>query len=120
MFRNFARSLDDEEEARRRKQQRNDLEEPVKRPSVRETPYNPHHIISAETKLLNDIRDIRDELHMLRSLAEDQDVVWKQVFNMQEDKSSFQYYHSCMPLDIKKDLEEMLLEAEITNNSVGI
>ena len=57
---------------------------------------------------------------MLRSLAEDQDSVWKQAFDKQEQKGSFLYYHTCMPVDVKEDIEEMLLEAEMTNDSVGI
>ncbi|KAI4867299.1 hypothetical protein F4820DRAFT_457119 [Hypoxylon rubiginosum] len=73
---------------------------------MQQEPQSRSHIISAETKLLDESRDIRDELRILRSLAEDQDVVWKQAL------SDLQYYHPCTPADVKKDLDEMLSEAE--------
>lgn len=86
---------------------------------VRQMPQNPHHIISDETELLYITRDIRDELHMLRSLAEDQELVWKQAFSTTELRNCFQYYHPCTPTDVKKELDEMLLEVEMANDSVS-
>ncbi|KAJ6004574.1 hypothetical protein N7540_012943 [Penicillium herquei] len=86
--------------------------------SIRETPQNPYHIISNETELLDKIRDIRDELHMLRSLAEDQEVVWKQAFETSELRNCFQYNHPCTPTEVKRSLDDMNLEAEKTHNSI--
>ncbi|KAJ5626613.1 hypothetical protein N7528_004040 [Penicillium herquei] len=87
--------------------------------SIRETPQNPYHIISDETELLDKIRDIRDELHMLRSLAEDQEVVWKQAFETSELRNCFQYNHPCTPTEVKRSLDDMNLEAETTHNSIS-
>ncbi|KAJ6003803.1 hypothetical protein N7540_013249 [Penicillium herquei] len=88
--------------------------------SIRETPQNPYHIISNETELLDKIRDIRDELHMLRSLAEDQEVVWKQAFETSELRNCFQYNHPCTPTEVKRSLDDMNLEAEKTHNSNSV
>ena len=44
---------------------------------------------------------------MLKSLAEDQELVWKQAF---EDRQHFQYHQPCTPTNVKKDIEDMLEE----------
>ncbi|KAM0248964.1 hypothetical protein ACHAP5_003173 [Fusarium lateritium] len=75
--------------------------------------------ISPEAKVLDTIRDIRDELHMLKSLAEDQELVWKQAFKDSALEDSFQYYQFCTPEDVKKDLDDMLIEVETINNSIN-
>ncbi|UPK90240.1 hypothetical protein LCI18_001175 [Fusarium solani-melongenae] len=91
-------------------------------------PQNPYHIISPETAFLHQIRDIRDELRMLRSIAEDQEIVWRQpfdsdvwkeVFDLGDLKDGLPYYHPCTPTDIKKDLDDMVVEAEVTNDSIN-
>ncbi|RWA07916.1 hypothetical protein EKO27_g7183 [Xylaria grammica] len=81
---------------------------------------NRRHVISPETKLLQTTRDIRDELQILRSLAEDQDIVWKQAFSSNGPRSDSYYYHSYTPVDIKKELDERLLEAEQTTDYVSL
>ncbi|KAF5660277.1 Mg2+ transporter like zinc transport [Fusarium heterosporum] len=92
---------------------------------IKDMPSNPlsfasnPHSISPEAKVLDKIRDIRDELHMLRSLAEDQELVWKQAFEDQELKDTRQYYQPCTPADVKKDLDDMLGEVETINNSIN-
>jgi hypothetical protein len=98
--------------------QRKGLHGPERRTMT--TPYNPYHIISDEANLLNAIRDIRDELRMLRTLAEGQEVGWKEAFATEKLKNCFQYYHPCTPTDVKKDLDEMLIEAERTEDSVSV
>ncbi|PWY83629.1 hypothetical protein BO70DRAFT_396055 [Aspergillus heteromorphus CBS 117.55] len=40
----------------------------------------PFHDITREIKLLREVKDIRDELYILKSLVEDQSEVWKQAF----------------------------------------
>ncbi|KAI1180646.1 hypothetical protein F4777DRAFT_528793 [Nemania sp. FL0916] len=80
---------------------------------------NRRHVISSETKLLQTTRDICDELQILRSLAEDQDIVWKQAFSSNGPRSDSHYYHSHTPVDIKKELDEILLEAEQTTDYIG-
>ncbi|KAI0180586.1 hypothetical protein GGR52DRAFT_578759 [Hypoxylon sp. FL1284] len=81
---------------------------PGRQVAAKEVASNRYHVISSEAELLSRTRDICDELHILMSLAEDQDVVWKQAL------SSFQHYHSCRPTDVKKDLKEILSAAEQT------
>lgn len=78
-------------------------------------PLNRYHVISSETELLNMIRDIRDELHMLRSLAEDQEIVWKQVFA----SSDLMHFKAYSPTNVKKDLNAMLSEADKTEGYVS-
>lgn len=80
---------------------------------------NPYSI-SPEAKVLDTIRDIRDELHMLKSLVEDQELVWRQAFKDREAEEFFQYYQPCTPEDVRKDLDDMLNEVETINNSVRL
>lgn len=81
---------------------------------------NRYHVISTETELLYRTRDIYDELQMLRSLADDQDVVWQQAFFSKGAEGNFQHYHSCTPVDVKKDLDDMLSGTEQTTNNVRL
>ncbi|KAI0449383.1 hypothetical protein F5B21DRAFT_50144 [Xylaria acuta] len=78
----------------------------------RPAPLSRYHVISSETELLYEIRDIRDELHILRSLAEDQEVVWQQAFPSNRMKNESSRFEFCTPTDVKKDLDVMLLEAD--------
>ncbi|KAI2616109.1 hypothetical protein GGR54DRAFT_611210 [Hypoxylon sp. NC1633] len=79
---------------------------------------NRYHIISSETELLETTRDIRDELHILRFLAEDQEIVWNQAFPQNGSGDRFQFYHSSTPNDVKKDLDDMLAEAGKTTEYI--
>ncbi|KAM0226578.1 hypothetical protein ACHAQD_000502 [Fusarium lateritium] len=76
--------------------------------------------ISPEAKVLDTIRDIRGELHMLKFLAEDQEFVWKQAFKDRQLEEFFQYHQPCTPEDVKKDLDDMLIEVETINDSVRL
>ncbi|KAI0103952.1 hypothetical protein GGR51DRAFT_236951 [Nemania sp. FL0031] len=78
-----------------------------------------YHVISSETVLLEALRDIRDELQMLGSIAEDQETVWKKAvasYNKGKKSRSFQFY---TPEDAKKDIDVMLLEAVNTENYIN-
>ncbi|KAF7928958.1 uncharacterized protein EAE97_009800 [Botrytis byssoidea] len=77
LFREFLRGL---QEAKPREQKSLEPEQKKEQPSSEDSdsksldkpmPLNRYHVILSETELLNMIRDIRDELHMLRPLAED-------------------------------------------------
>ncbi|KAF5674608.1 putative G alpha chain [Fusarium denticulatum] len=80
---------------------------------IKSLPFHPYsslsnpRSISPEAALLSITRDIHDELHMLKSLAEDQELVWKQAF---ENRQYFQYHHPYIPTNVKKDIEDMLVE----------
>ncbi|KAI1094906.1 hypothetical protein F5B19DRAFT_443936 [Rostrohypoxylon terebratum] len=80
---------------------------------------NRYHVISAETELLDQTRDIRDELNILKSLAEDQDTVWRQAFSDDDLTEHLLDHDSCTPTDVKRNLNEMLLEAESTTNYIN-
>ncbi|TGO38028.1 hypothetical protein BHYA_0083g00070 [Botrytis hyacinthi] len=121
LFREFLRGL---QEAKPREQKSLEPEQKKEQPSSegsgskspdRPMPLNRYHVISSETELLNMIRDIRDELHMLRSLAEDQEIVWKQAFASSELMHSKAY----SPTNVKKDLEAMLSETDKTENYIN-
>ncbi|TGO81886.1 hypothetical protein BPOR_0983g00010 [Botrytis porri] len=90
-------------------------EESDSKSSDRPIPLNRYHVISSETELLNMIRDIRDELHMLRSLAEDQEIVWKQAFA----SSDLMHFKAYTPTNVKKDLDDMLSEADKTEGYIN-
>ncbi|KAH7166704.1 hypothetical protein DER46DRAFT_659338 [Fusarium sp. MPI-SDFR-AT-0072] len=83
--------------------------------AVKVMPSNPYHIISSETTLLEMIRDIRDELRILSSLADDQDAVWKQMSPVYTANGKLQYYYLYTPADAKRDLEDLIVEAETIN-----
>ncbi|GIJ90580.1 hypothetical protein Asppvi_009539 [Aspergillus pseudoviridinutans] len=112
LFQNFLKDLKQEIEKRKARNER--ISSRSGRPSIRELPNNPHYIISEETELLDQIRDINDELHMLRSLAEDQEIVWNQAFLGMETQGRF----SCTPTEIARDLDGIILEAEMTRDSI--
>ncbi|KAL5364589.1 hypothetical protein BJX96DRAFT_187974 [Aspergillus floccosus] len=111
LFQNFLGGLRDEIENRKARAER--MSPRSGRTSIRELPNNPHHIISEETELLDHIRDTNDELHMLRALAKDQEIVWNQAFAGIETQGQF----SCTPAEIAQDLDGMIMEAEMTRSS---
>lgn len=51
---------------------------------IRDKPSNSLNVVSEEARLFNEIKDIRDELNMLRGLAESQQHVWEQLFQTRE------------------------------------
>ncbi|KAF7857817.1 uncharacterized protein EAF02_011184 [Botrytis sinoallii] len=121
LFQEFLRGL---QEAKPREQKSLEPEQKKEQPSSEDSdskppdrpmPLNRYHVISSETELLNMIRDIRDELHMLRSLAEDQEVVWKQAFA----SSNLMHFKAYSPTNVKKDLDAMLSEADKTEGYIN-
>lgn len=81
---------------------------------------NPYHIVSKEAELLNEIKDIHDELNMLRTLAESQQNVWEQFFQTKELESfpDFQFSETCTPNMVLRDIQNMMTETEMVQNSV--
>ncbi|TGO70557.1 hypothetical protein BELL_0705g00010 [Botrytis elliptica] len=121
LFQEFLRGL---QEAKPREQKSVEPEQKKEQPSSEDSdskspdrpmPLNRYHVISSETELLNMIRDIRDELHMLRSLAEDQEVVWKQAFA----SSNLMHFKAYSPTNVMKDLDAMLSEADKTEGYIN-
>lgn len=72
---------------------------------------NPYYDIREEMNLLREIKDICDELNILKNLYEDQELVWKQAFKMplgdQEGLASEVY----PPTELRWELEELIAEA---------
>ncbi|KAJ5882526.1 ankyrin [Penicillium soppii] len=78
---------------------------------------NPYDNISEETELLREVKDISDELNMLKNLAEDQEDVWKQVWK-DEHKPDSGFTHE-IPSDIKGEIEEMIKEADFVQQAIN-
>lgn len=87
---------------------------------IRDSPMNPYHIIDQEAHLLDEIKDIRDEMNMLRALVEAQDNVWKQAFIPDNPSDSSSWNNICTPRQVLQELEEMKVEAEMIQEAVGI
>ncbi|CAG8386936.1 unnamed protein product [Penicillium salamii] len=71
--------------------------------------------ISEETKLLREVKDICDELNMLKNLAEDQDDVWTQVWKGDNRPDATTYD---TPTEVKAEIEEMVKEAEFVQKAI--
>ncbi|CAG8288541.1 unnamed protein product [Penicillium salamii] len=71
--------------------------------------------ISEETKLLREVKDICDELNMLKNLAEDQDDVWTQVWKGGNRPDATTYD---TPTEVKAEIEEMVNEAEFVQKAI--
>ncbi|PYH88778.1 hypothetical protein BO71DRAFT_467058 [Aspergillus ellipticus CBS 707.79] len=81
---------------------------------------NPYEDIGAQADLLHEIKDICDELNILKALTEVQETVWKQVFKT-ENLDRFALNHAQLqhtPTARRQEIEEMLVEAKMTLESV--
>ena len=76
--------------------------------------------IYKETRLLREIKDICDELNILKTLVEAQDTVWKQAFGIEklENGPHFEYEHSRTPASVRIKLEYMIHDAQEVQKSV--
>jgi hypothetical protein len=70
-------------------------------------------------EVLYEIRDLRDELYMLKSLAEDQETVWQQAFGSNHPKGNPSEYPFYTPTEVKQDLSAMMAEARNIENYVS-
>lgn len=69
--------------------------------------------ISLEVELLREIKDINDELNILKLLAEDQERVWQQVFDGGNGAR-----RDIIPTVVKVEIAEMIHEANQVQESV--
>ncbi|KAL3605288.1 hypothetical protein FPOAC2_00231 [Fusarium poae] len=111
LFQRFLQELNQDNNDQTRQQQ--------KPWSSKKIPGSSNHIIDLEAKLLREVRDIRDELGMLKALSEHQETVWKQAFETEELRACFQYYHPCTPTDVKGDLDTMVAETDRVIDSLN-
>lgn len=81
----------------------------------------PKRSVGKEYRLLYEIKDIRDELTILKALAEAQDSVWRQAFRtgLSADGSEFEYRHLQSPRRSLLEIKEMAREAESVQDAVG-
>ena len=86
---------------------------------IRDLPMNTYHVIDREANILNEIKDIRDEMNMLRALAEAQENVWKQASIHYDSAESSVWTNICTPGQVLQELGEMTIEAETIQNAVG-
>lgn len=68
---------------------------------------NPYYDIMDETKGLREVKDICDELNILKVLTEDQEDVWKGLKDGQHVTFSYD-----TPAEIREEIEEMIKEAK--------
>ncbi|KAI1368999.1 hypothetical protein F5Y08DRAFT_353521 [Xylaria arbuscula] len=116
LFRSFLGGLRKEAGGEQKRRQ-NDEEEDEGGTEL--APPTRSHVISSETELLDAIRDIRDELQMLKSLAEDQKVVWRQAFGPDHSRMKSNGIEYRTPSDVMKELDEMLSESDRIENYVN-
>lgn len=83
-----------------------------------ETTYNPYGDISGETKLLREVKDICDELQMLKVLAEDQEDVWKQIWKDGYNPDATFTYET--PSEIRAEIKEMIKNAGFVQGSIDM
>ncbi|KAJ5972814.1 uncharacterized protein N7479_002732 [Penicillium vulpinum] len=88
------------------------------RPWKRRDTYNPYGDIAGETELLREVKDICDELNMLKSLALDQENVWKQIWRDGSNPDATFTYDT--PSEVKKEITEMVKEAEFVQQAIDM
>lgn len=79
----------------------------------------PKRDVGKEYRLLYEIKDIRDELTILKALNEAQNLVWRQAFRESSDGSQFDYRHLRSPGRNLLEIKEMAREAESVQDAVG-
>lgn len=90
------------------------------KPSEKGQTENPFRDVSPETKLLREIKDICDELNILKALAEAQVDVWKEALQVDDLKDfKSRYNRLCKPTAVKRAIESMIQDAHIARDSVG-
>jgi Mg2+ and Co2+ transporter CorA len=68
-----------------------------------------------ETRLLDEVKDILDELNILKNLALDQKTVyesWKSVSGMED-------YHHITPSEVKEDIEGMIEDSKSVQSAIN-
>lgn len=96
-----------------------------KKGSAPDNTKNLYHSIASEVEVLNEIKDIRDELNIIRRVMEDQDSIWKRLSALYVDadwmKSHlFNYYEDRNGLEDRiREVSRMDAEAYRTYVSVS-
>ncbi|KAJ0420314.1 hypothetical protein BJY00DRAFT_313252 [Aspergillus carlsbadensis] len=74
--------------------------------------------IGAEMSLLVEIKDICDELNILKSLVEDQERVWRQASDVIGNGNGMSTFRDCLPSEVKRDIIGMIQDAEVIQKSI--
>lgn len=87
---------------------------------VRNIPKNPYHVIDDEAYLLREIKDIRDELNMLKTVFEGQKQVWQHAFKTEDLETfpGYQYNHPTNPSRLLDEIARIAEEASSVQDSV--
>lgn len=80
----------------------------------------PKRDVGKEYRLLYEIKDIREELTILKALTEAQETVWSQVFHAGGSRQSFRFGSRQDPRKTIMEIKEMAREAESVQDAVGI
>ncbi|KAJ5519168.1 hypothetical protein N7453_001590 [Penicillium expansum] len=76
--------------------------------------YNPYGDITSETELLREVKDICNELNMLKSLALDQET------NLEDGCNQDPTFTHNTPSEVKKEITEMVKEAEFVQKAIDM
>ncbi|RAK97324.1 uncharacterized protein BO80DRAFT_482379 [Aspergillus ibericus CBS 121593] len=79
---------------------------------------NPYYDIKREIDLLRKIKDILDELHILKSLVDDQEAVFLQAFPAERPDPWTELYAYSQVADLKRELQEMTREAKEVQEAI--
>lgn len=74
--------------------------------------------VSKETSHLCEVKDILDELNILKNLVEDQDRVWKQFCEEEAPAHNLSMLRFDTPSEIKRAIEEMTKQAEFVQTAL--
>ncbi|KGO38351.1 hypothetical protein PEXP_100890 [Penicillium expansum] len=80
--------------------------------------YNPYGDITSETELLREVKDICNELNMLKYLALDQESVWKRIWK--DGCNQDPTFNHNTPSEVKKEITEMVKEAEFVQKAIDM
>lgn len=97
-------------------QHQKDREQDSRDETSSETSGNQFGDIAREADLLREVKDIIDELNMLKNLAEDQEDVWQQVWNSERNPDASFTYDT--PTEVKDDISEMINEAKSVQQAI--
>ncbi|GES65479.1 hypothetical protein ATETN484_0012038400 [Aspergillus terreus] len=84
--------------------------------SLKDEQLHANHNISRETMLLREVKDICDELNILKTLAEDQENVWQQAWTVVGDKKTV--FSTNTPSDNRKMILAMIHDATTVQKSL--
>lgn len=92
----------------------------TRKDDIEQSSDNPYFHIHEETGFIHEVKDIRDELNILKSLLEDQRGVWNQAFGESTNTTAkSNYLQSRNPAEAIEEIVEMDEDAERVQNAVG-